>query len=81
MTTATPFALRQYREPHKIKVIRDYDPDFNWVVYRCEHDHLRVIRRQRRNPRVMALENDSPHLWRHDPDDVRSLAKIERGEA
>jgi hypothetical protein len=66
VTTATPFALRQYREPHKIEPIEDRDPDLG-LILRCSHDHLRVIGKVGGG-------------FRHDPSEIAGLARIERGE-
>jgi len=66
----TPVQVRQlaaYRSRHTIAPVKDWDDDYRrGYVLRCIIDGLRVI------PRANG--------HRHHPDDIRALARAERGE-
>jgi hypothetical protein len=63
----TPAVLVLYRQDHKIEPVEDFDQDFGYVVLRCAHDHLRIV-------------GKAGGGFRHDPSEIQTLAKIERGE-
>ena len=75
MTPAAAERLRLYRSAHRIAPVKDYSDEpregFEW---KCEVCHLRVI------PRHAFTTPPRAGLWRHHPDDVRALARAERGE-
>ena len=63
----TPEALRRYRTRHVISVVVS-GPRAPLGVPVCAVDGLRVIQRR---------SGARPHLWRHDPDEIKRLAAIE----
>lgn len=65
LTPATPDQLAAYRTRHVIAV--EYGGD----APVCRHCRIRVIRR---------ASGQRPLLWRHDPDVIARLARLERGE-
>jgi hypothetical protein len=72
MTPVQVQRLAAYRSRHVIAWVKDWsDEPREGFVMRCAHCHLRVIQRR---------SGQRPLLWRHHPDDVRALAKAERGE-
>jgi hypothetical protein len=67
----TPETLRLYRTRHVIRPVQAPGP-YGPEITVCVVDGIRVVRR-----RSGAL----PLLWRHDPDEIKRLAAIERGES
>lgn len=65
LTPSTPAELTAYRSRHVIAVEQTPTGPV------CRHCRLRVLER---------LSGSRPLLWRHHPDDIARLARIERGE-
>lgn len=67
MTPVEQQRLADYRACDRIRPVLDRDEMHRQLdVMRCANDRLPVVRRR--------------GGWRHDPDEVRALARKERGE-